>query len=97
MPDFEVAWNGAQTVAAEKASQRPAPDLQPEVSLRALIRNTKRDRLLEALEECRWVQQDAADKLSISPRMLSYHIRALGLQRPARYPILQGRPRGRRA
>ena len=43
--------------------------------------------LLEALKMSNWVQKDAAELLSISPRVMNYKIKTLGIEFP----------RGRRA
>ena len=39
----------------------------------------ERDLILMALEECLWVQKNAAKKLGISPRALNYKINKLGI------------------
>jgi transcriptional regulator with GAF, ATPase, and Fis domain len=43
--------------------------------------------LIEALKMSNWVQKDAAELLSISPRVMNYKIKTLGIEFP----------RGRRA
>lgn len=42
----------------------------------------ERDLILKALEECLWVQKNAAAKLGISPRALNYKINKLGITHP---------------
>jgi len=42
----------------------------------------ERDLILKALEECLWVQKNAAGKLGISPRALNYKINKLGITHP---------------
>jgi len=47
----------------------------------------ERHALIEALKMSNWVQKDAAELLSISPRVINYKIKTLGIEFP----------RGRRA
>ena len=47
----------------------------------------ERHALVEALKMSNWVQKDAAELLSISPRVMNYKIKTLGIEFP----------RGRRA
>jgi transcriptional regulator with GAF, ATPase, and Fis domain len=47
----------------------------------------ERHALVEALKMSNWVQKDAAELLSISPRVMNYKIKVLGIEFP----------RGRRA
>jgi DNA-binding NtrC family response regulator len=42
----------------------------------------ERDLILKILEECLWVQKNAARKLGISPRALNYKINKLGITHP---------------
>ncbi len=42
----------------------------------------ERELVLRVLEECLWVQKNAAAKLGISPRALNYKIRKLGITHP---------------
>ncbi len=42
----------------------------------------EKDLILRVLEECLWVQKNAAKKLGISPRALNYKIRKLGITHP---------------
>ena len=44
--------------------------------------DVERQAVLEALRMSNWVQKDAAELLSISPRVMNYKIRALGIERP---------------
>jgi DNA-binding NtrC family response regulator len=50
------------------------------------LEEIERQAVIEALKMSNWVQKDAADLLGISPRVMSYKIRILG--------ILISRPRG---
>jgi len=51
------------------------------------LEDVERHALVEALKMSNWVQKDAAELLSISPRVMNYKIKTLGIQFP----------RGRRA
>ena len=51
------------------------------------LEDVERSALIEALKMSNWVQKDAAELLSISPRVMNYKIKTLGIEFP----------RGRRA
>ena len=51
------------------------------------LEEVERLTLIEALKMSNWVQKDAAELLSISPRVMNYKIKTLGIEFP----------RGRRA
>src|SRR6185312_3527062 len=51
------------------------------------LEDVERAALIEALKMSNWVQKDAAELLSISPRVMNYKIKTLGIEFP----------RGRRA
>src|SRR5207253_5727670 len=51
------------------------------------LEDVERHALIEALKMSNWVQKDAAELLSISPRVMNYKIKTLGIEFP----------RGRRA
>jgi transcriptional regulator with GAF, ATPase, and Fis domain len=51
------------------------------------LEEIERHALIEALKMSNWVQKDAAELLSISPRVMNYKIKTLGIEFP----------RGRRA
>lgn len=42
----------------------------------------EKELILKALEDCLWVQKNAAKKLGVSPRALNYKIRKLGITHP---------------
>ncbi len=42
----------------------------------------EKELILKILEECLWVQKNAAQKLGISPRALNYKINKLGITHP---------------
>lgn len=46
------------------------------------LANQEKDLILKVLEECLWVQKNAAAKLGISPRALNYKISKLGITHP---------------
>ena len=51
------------------------------------LEEIERQALIEALKMSNWVQKDAAELLAISPRVMNYKIKTLGIEFP----------RGRRA
>jgi transcriptional regulator with GAF, ATPase, and Fis domain len=48
------------------------------------LEEIERQALLEALKMSNWVQKDAAELLSISPRVMNYKIKTLGIELPRR-------------
>jgi DNA-binding NtrC family response regulator len=48
------------------------------------LEEIERQALVEALKMANWVQKDAADLLSISPRVMNYKIKTLGIELPRR-------------
>ena len=52
------------------------------------LEEIERQALVEALKMSNWVQKDAAELLSISPRVMNYKIKTLGIEFP------RGRARG---
>ena len=48
------------------------------------LEDIERQALTEALKMANWVQKDAADLLSISPRVMNYKIKTLGIELPKR-------------
>jgi two-component system response regulator HydG len=46
------------------------------------LEDIERQALVEALKMCNWVQKDAADLLHISPRVINYKIKTLGIEIP---------------
>jgi DNA-binding NtrC family response regulator len=46
------------------------------------LADQEKDLILRILEECLWVQKNAAKKLGISPRALNYKIKKLGITHP---------------
>ncbi len=60
-------------------------EIEPEVQLAvdtASLAGQERELILRILEECLWVQKNAANKLGISPRALNYKIKKLGITHP---------------
>jgi Nif-specific regulatory protein len=52
------------------------------------LEDVERQALTEALKMANWVQKDAADLLSISPRVMNYKIKTLGIEMPKRRSAL---------
>jgi Nif-specific regulatory protein len=74
----------------ETATSQTARDAQTPVKLPPTgipLEDIERYALIEALKMSNWVQKDAAELLSISPRVMNYKIKTLGIEFP----------RGRRA
>ena len=46
------------------------------------LEDIERAALIEALKMSNWVQKDAAELLSISPRVMNYKIKTLGIEFP---------------
>jgi len=46
------------------------------------LEEIERQALLESLRMCNWVQKDAAELLHVSPRVINYKIKTLGIQIP---------------
>src|SRR5262249_38527734 len=46
------------------------------------LEDIERNALVEALKMSNWVQKDAAERLSISPRVMNYKIKAVGIEFP---------------
>jgi DNA-binding NtrC family response regulator len=46
------------------------------------LEDIERHALTEALKMCNWVQKDAAELLSISPRVMNYKIKTMGIEFP---------------
>jgi two-component system, NtrC family, response regulator HydG len=73
----------------------PAPgDASPAVRIPATgipLEELERQAITEALRMSNWVQKDAADLLSISPRVINYKIKVLGIEcgRSARRPGIE--------
>ena len=52
------------------------------------LEEIERQAVTEALRMCNWVQKDAAELLSISPRVINYKIKILGIRLPRRHRSL---------
>ena len=48
------------------------------------LEDSERHALVDALKMSNWVQKDAAELLSISPRVMNYKIKTLGIELPRR-------------
>jgi DNA-binding NtrC family response regulator len=74
----------------ELSTTQPSGDASPVVKIPPTgiaLEEIERQALIEALKMSNWVQKDAAELLSISPRVMNYKIKTLGIEFP----------RGRRA
>src|ERR671920_270956 len=74
----------------ELSTTQPSGDSSPVVKIPPTgiaLEEIERQALVEALKMSNWVQKDAAELLSISPRVMNYKIKTLGIEFP----------RGRRA
>ena len=56
-------------------------------ALARMRRDAATQALLEALKMSNWVQKDAAELLSISPRVMNYKIKTLNIDLPRRRPV----------
>lgn len=46
------------------------------------LESNEREAILKALEDCSWIQKEAAQRLGISPRALNYKIKKMGITHP---------------
>ena len=46
------------------------------------LEEIERQAIFEALKMCNWIQKDAADLLHISPRVINYKVKTLGIEMP---------------
>ena len=46
------------------------------------LEEIERQALIESLKMCNWVQKDAAELLHVSPRVINYKIKTLGIRLP---------------
>ncbi len=68
----------SQTMSGENADRPVFRKTTPVESLA----EQERDLILKVLEECLWVQKNAASKLGVSPRALNYKINKFGITHP---------------
>lgn len=68
--------------AGEEGSQMQDPATDAGDSDNGSLAGQEKDLILRVLEECLWVQKNAAQKLGISPRALNYKISKLGITHP---------------
>src|SRR5919106_1733368 len=69
----------------ELSTSAPAGDGSPVVKIPPTgiaLEEIERQALIEALKMSNWVQKDAAELLSISPRVMNYKIKTLGIDYP---------------
>ena len=79
----------APTTCGSATSRRRARDASRSASSRfrrpaSPLEEIERQALIEALKMSNWVQKDAAELLSISPRVMNYKIKTLGIEMPRR-------------
>ena len=72
------AGKGGKAFSPPPAAEVAAPEKVDAVSLA----RQELELILRALEDCLWVQKNAARKLGISPRALNYKITKLGITHP---------------
>ncbi len=74
--------SGKERVENNGYTDTDAPqEIEPEPQNESLAGQEK-ELILRLLEECLWVQKNAAKKLGISPRALNYKIKKLGITHP---------------
>ena len=49
-------------------------------TLKEKIRDLEKEAILNAFEECRWIQAQAARRLGITERMIGYRIKKYGIE-----------------
>jgi DNA-binding NtrC family response regulator len=54
------------------------------------LEDIERQALMEALRMCNWIQRDAAELLHISPRVINYKIKTLGIELPRHRRLAAG-------
>ena len=77
----------------ELSTTQPSGDASPVVKIPPTgiaLEEIERQALIEALKMSNWVQKDAAELLAISPRVMNYKIKTLGIDY-ARRPTADGR------
>ena len=71
----------------ELSTTQPSGDASPVVKIPPTgiaLEEIERQALIEALKMSNWVQKDAAELLAISPRVMNYKIKTLGIDYRAR-------------
>jgi len=75
-----------ESIGKRPMENRPAPVSQEEPAAKAepveSLAEQEKELILRTLQECLWVQKNAAQKLGISPRALNYKINKLGITHP---------------
>jgi DNA-binding NtrC family response regulator len=75
--------NLALPVGGKKPAQPSAPHVpsagEPQGNGEGSLESHELELILKALDDCLWVQKNAAKKLGISPRALNYKINKLGI------------------
>jgi len=82
----------------ELSTSQPSGDASPVVKIPPTgipLEEIERQSIVEALKMSNWVQKDAAELLAISPRVMNYKIKTLGIdyarggRRPMMAPAVQ--------
>jgi DNA-binding NtrC family response regulator len=78
----------------ELSTTQPTGDPSPVVKIPPTgipLEDIERQAIIEALKMSNWVQKDAAELLSISPRVMNYKIKTLGIDyaRGGRRPLVE--------
>jgi DNA-binding NtrC family response regulator len=78
LPTKKMRRLARKPVKREVEEEKPGKKRERPLSLA----DQERELILQVLEECLWVQKNAAAKLGISPRALNYKINKLGITHP---------------
>ena len=83
-----------RSALGELSTGQPAGDQSPVVKIPPTgipLEEIERQAILEALKMSNWVQKDAAELLAISPRVMNYKIKTLGIDysRGGRRPMVE--------
>jgi DNA-binding NtrC family response regulator len=78
----------------ELSTTQPSGDSNPVVKIPPTgipLEDIERQAIIEALKMSNWVQKDAAELLAISPRVMNYKIKTLGIDysRGGRRPLVE--------
>lgn len=73
---------GGRPGLASKAVESDQQGVERKRELGESLAEQEKELILRILEECLWVQKNAAAKLGISPRALNYKINKLGITHP---------------
>ena len=80
LEDDNFIGNGTLSLVKEKGVK--AEQMKASTEVTSSPPGQEKDRILNALDKCLWVQNNAADKLGISPRVLHYKVKKFGVTPP---------------